>query len=95
VCEFRDVVLRAKEYDLALIAWESEREKLRDLMKPVKSVRKVLVLVGPEGGFSEDEINLSRSKHLRTFSMGTRKLRTETAGILAVALVLHELGDLG
>ena len=95
VCEFRDVVLRAKEYDLALIAWESEREKLRDLMKFARSVRKVLVLVGPEGGFSEDEVNLARSKHLRTFSMGTRKLRTETAGILAVALVLHELGDLG
>jgi len=95
VSGFRDVVLRAKEYDLALIAWESEREKLRDLMKSARSVRKVLVLVGPEGGFSEDEVNFSRSKHLRTFSMGTRKLRTETAGILAVSLVLHELGDLG
>jgi len=95
VIGFQDVVLRAKEFDLALLAWEEEREKLRDLMKPAKGLRKVLVLVGPEGGFSKEEVSLARSKHIRPFSMGTRKLRTETAGILATALILHELGDLG
>lgn len=92
---YGDVILKAKEYDLALLAWEDERQKLRDLMKTQKGVRKVLVLVGPEGGFSEEEVSLARTKHIATFSMGTRKLRTETAGVLAVALVLHELGDLG
>lgn len=95
VSGFRDVVQRAKEFDSALIAWEGERQKLRDLLKASTGMRKVLVLVGPEGGFSEEEVNLAHSKHLQTFSMGTRKLRTETAGVLAVALVLHELGDLG
>jgi len=95
VCEFRDVVLRAKEFDLALLAWEDERQKLRDLMRPKKEVRRVLVLVGPEGGFSQEEVSLAQSRHIATFSMGTRKLRTETAGVLATALVLHELGDLG
>jgi len=95
VCEFRDVVLRAKEFDLALLAWEDERQKLRDLMRPKKEVRRVLILVGPEGGFSQEEVSLAQSRHIVTFSMGTRKLRTETAGVLATALVLHELGDLG
>lgn len=51
----------------------------------------VAVAVGPEGGWSEREIAAARRRDLTTVSLGPSILRTETAGIVAVALLLYEL----
>lgn len=56
---------------------------------------KYLVLIGPEGGFSADEINLCRRSSVQFLTMGPRILRTETAALTAVGIVLYEKGDLG
>ncbi len=55
----------------------------------------VWLAVGPEGGFSEDEIEAAVSSGWRRASLGPRVLRTETAGAIASAIVLHTWGDLG
>ena len=52
------------------------------------------VLVGPEGGFSKEEVNLAASKGLIAVSLGKRILRAETAAISAVALIQFLLGDI-
>ena len=54
----------------------------------------LFVLVGPEGGFSKEEVNLAASKGLITVSLGKRILRAETAAISAVALIQFLLGDI-
>lgn len=54
-----------------------------------------LLLVGPEGGFSAAEVDLCRSKGVHIASMGPRILRTETAALAALAVLLYEKGDLG
>ena len=54
----------------------------------------LFVLVGPEGGFSKEEVNLAVSKGLITVSLGKRILRAETAAISAVALIQFLLGDI-
>ena len=51
------------------------------------------VLIGPEGGFSEDEIQLCQSKKVITVSLGPRILRTETAPIATLALLQYLFGD--
>ena len=51
------------------------------------------VLIGPEGGFSEDEIQLCQSKKVVTLSLGPRILRTETAPIATLALLQYLFGD--
>jgi 16S rRNA (uracil1498-N3)-methyltransferase len=51
------------------------------------------VLIGPEGGFSEDEIQLCRSKKVITVNLGPRILRTETAPIATLALLQYLFGD--
>lgn len=56
--------------------------------------RRATVLVGPESGFSSDEIEMITSAGFRLVSLGRRILRTETAGPLAAALVLYSLGEL-
>jgi len=57
--------------------------------------REVWLAVGPEGGFSEEEIEAAASSGWRRASLGPRVLRTETAGAVAAAIVLHTWGDLG
>lgn len=54
---------------------------------------RIVVIVGPEGGLTSDEVNLVLSSHPRSYavSLGPSILRTETAGIVAPALVLYEL----
>ncbi|QJW47718.1 16S rRNA (uracil(1498)-N(3))-methyltransferase [bacterium BFN5] len=54
-----------------------------------------LVLIGPEGGFSTAEVQLCQQHHVKTVTMGPRILRTETASLAALSLILYEKGDLG
>jgi 16S rRNA (uracil1498-N3)-methyltransferase len=55
----------------------------------------VWLAVGPEGGFTDDEIAGMAARGWRAASLGPRVLRTETAGAVAAAIVLHKWGDLG
>jgi 16S rRNA (uracil1498-N3)-methyltransferase len=50
--------------------------------------------VGPEGGFTEDELERGRAGGAIPFSLGRRVLRAETAAVAATALILYELGEL-
>jgi 16S rRNA (uracil1498-N3)-methyltransferase len=93
---FEALMQRAEDYDLVLMADETvKKNTLRDAVKSAKhEVRKVLCLVGPEGGFSDGEKELARGKKAQVISLGPRRLRSESAGILISALTLHELGEL-
>lgn len=53
------------------------------------------VMVGPEGGFSDAEVDLARAAGATIVSLGTRVLRTETAGLAALAIAQAATGDLG
>lgn len=67
---------------------------LKALLQEYKA-EKYLLLVGPEGGFSDDEVALCRSHGVHIAGMGPRILRTETAGLTAISIVMYEYGDLG
>lgn len=67
----------------------SINEVLQDLSKDVA----VTALVGPEGGWSDAELTLLKERGAKSVSLGPRILRTETAAIVAVALIQHALGD--
>jgi 16S rRNA (uracil1498-N3)-methyltransferase len=53
------------------------------------------ILVGPEGGFTEAEVVNAVSKGATVVSLGQRVLRTETAGLAALAILQSHIGDLG
>jgi 16S rRNA (uracil1498-N3)-methyltransferase len=61
----------------------------------VHSATKVIALVGPEGGWSEEEIALARARGAELFGLGPRTLRTETAAIAAATLLQYLEADLG
>lgn len=87
---------------LALMLWEEEkRTTLRDVLRqapPGYAGRfppfSVHLMIGPEGGFTREEVEIARGYGLVTVSLGPRILRGETAGVVAAALVLYELGDM-
>jgi len=71
------------------IAYEYEGNKnLSDYNKDIKSAKELQLIIGPEGGFSETEIGLAEKSGIKPFSLGKRILRTETAAISALSLVL-------
>ncbi|MDO8616938.1 MAG: RsmE family RNA methyltransferase [Dehalococcoidia bacterium] len=57
--------------------------------------RAVSLFIGPEGGFEPSEVELARREGLALVTLGRRILRSETAGIVAAALVLDALGEMG
>ena len=59
-----------------------------------KGPKDIVSLVGPEGGWTDDEIKLASESGWEIVTLGGRTLRAETAGITVVALLQHRFGDL-
>ncbi len=82
---------------LRLLAYEKESGiSLRELIAPdaLRNYEGVELWIGPEGGFSQEEIEIVKEAGLQTIGLGPRILRTETAGIALLAVVLYEMGVL-
>ena len=58
-------------------------------------LRRVLVVVGPEGGFAEKEAAAAEAAGMRAITLGRRILRTETAALVALSCILYECDELG
>ena len=83
---------------LRLMLWEGEQgASLNGALANCNfaSGARIQVLVGPEGGFTEEEVHLARSYGIRTITLGPRILRADTAGVVAAAIILHEAGEMG
>lgn len=87
----RDLLARFSDYDLVLLPWElAEGAPLRETLPTLLSeMQRVLVLIGPEGGFSHAEAEAARSAGAQLVSLGSRILRTETAGLVALAVIAY------
>lgn len=55
---------------------------------------KALLIVGPEGGFTEEEIDQAKENGFQPITLGPRRLRGETSGIVLLTLLLSKLGEL-
>jgi len=90
---FEEMLAMDFEKTTKIFLWEKENQgNLREaLASPPSSV---FVLVGPEGGFSEEEASRARGAGFRPVRLGPRILRAETAGIVIVGLLQFLLGDL-
>lgn len=93
---FEDLFHMGIEYDLMMIPYEKEESMgIKKVLKDNHSYKKIAVIIGPEGGFEEDEIKMAMEQGIIPVTLGPRILRTETAGMVATALLMYELGDLG
>ncbi|MCS4485562.1 16S rRNA (uracil(1498)-N(3))-methyltransferase [Staphylococcus americanisciuri] len=83
------------EYDYILMAYEEqakngETSKFKEMLSQLQPNNKVLLLIGPEGGFSEEEIALFET-HANIVGLGPRILRAETAPLYALSAISYEI----
>ncbi len=79
---------------LRLLFWEEEKAvRLQDISE-LAAAPAVTLLLGPEGGFAREEVELARARGWRTVSLGNRILRAETATLTAVAIIQYSIGNL-
>lgn len=98
--EFSDPLNKMKDLDLVIVPYENaENFGIKTLINSgkvdISKIKTIGILIGPEGGFEESEINKLKDNGAYIVTLGSRILRTETAGFVATSLVQYELGDLG
>ncbi len=84
---FEALCMQSREYNLSLLAHEGSDEVLLRLAETTPP-RKVLIAIGPEGGFTEAELTHAKDSNFQFMSLGPRRLRSDTAGIVAVTKLL-------
>ncbi len=96
---FEEILSMTRGSDLKIIFWENQAPDPDTVLSgPAlgdKSCRKIFVLLGPEGGFTHEEIELARSCGFVTASLGPRILRAETAALAAAVMMQFIFGDMG
>lgn len=94
VIPFQSAVEGLTQKELALMLWEGEKTRgIGSVLKRTEA-EAVTVFVGPEGGFSPEEVETAMQGGAIPVGLGPRILRTETAGIVALAIILYEYGEI-
>jgi len=91
---FNDAIKIDDGCDLKIVFWENESKPISDAIQH-RHYRKILAVLGPEGGFSEKEIEDARACGFVTASLGPRILRAETAAVAACTILQYLFGDMG
>lgn len=91
---FEHLLATFKEYDLVLFPWElAHAPPLRDLLPDMLAgTGRILVVIGPEGGFSHSEAETAQAAGARLISLGRRILRTETAAMVVLSILSYANG---
>lgn len=90
----KNIIENLSKYDIVIVPYECEKEhNIKSILKESKKdIKNIAIVIGPEGGFSENDIKiLEEAKNVKKVSLGPRILRTETAGIATLAMVIYEL----
>lgn len=95
VASFKEMLNMLKDYDLIIFANEMEGStNLKDIFNVKKSFNNVAIIVGSEGGFTEQEANELVNHNAKSITLGKRILRVETACIATCSIVMYELKEL-
>jgi 16S rRNA (uracil1498-N3)-methyltransferase len=89
-----------RNFDCSVMPWEGEHEKdLKTILRKMHHSRsqtpEILVLIGPEGGFSEQEVRWGQQHQIIPITLGRRILRAETASLATLTMLQYEMGDMG
>lgn len=90
---YAEAVERAQGLDVVLVPYENARgmAATKEAVEAIAAGSDIGIFIGPEGGFSEEEIALAREKQMQLVSLGKRILRTETAGLATLAILMYHL----
>jgi 16S rRNA (uracil1498-N3)-methyltransferase len=94
---FDDAVALGSDSDLAIVFWENATQSIQNMRfhHDGDHPKQIFLMMGPEGGFSEKEVDRAGDAGFLIASLGPRILRAETATIAACSLMQYLFGDLG
>ena len=95
--EFGELLSELEAMDLIVVPYENENGfGIKNLIGEIKDeVKNIAIIIGPEGGFADAEIQRLKASGAYIVTLGPRILRTETAGFVCASLLMYELGDMG
>ena len=99
VINIKNICNIMQEYDIVLLAYENEKENtLRSEILKLKSNKenlKIGIVIGPEGGLEQEEVEILKQNGAKVVTLGNRILRTETVAFTLTSIIMYELSDLG
>ncbi len=95
VMTFQEAISYAKELDVLLIPYELARgmEETKEILKALEPGQSIGIFIGPEGGFEEKEVEDAVSIGAHPITLGRRILRTETAGLAILSVLMFQLEE--
>ncbi len=95
ILSFEEMIELIKGEELIIAPYEREEKiGIKNILKENIN-EKIHLIIGPEGGFEEEEIEQIEKVGGKIVTLGPRILRTETAGLVALTILMYELGDMG
>jgi len=92
ILPFKEALKLTSDRTLRIMPWECEPDRLfSTMLRKMEAAETMVIFIGPEGGFSDEEAAAAQESGATTVSLGPRILRTETAAIVASTLALHSI----
>ena len=90
---FKEAVAFSQTMDVRLIPYELAENMAytRQVLSQIKPGQSIGIFIGPEGGFAEEEVELALNSGMETITLGKRILRTETAGMTVLSILMYLL----
>ena len=93
--DYSEMLQIASPDSFRLILWEREGIKLKEVLESSKEKTKIFSIIGPEGGFSQEEVEEAKRAGFIPITLGKRILRAETASLCLLSILQYERGDIG
>lgn len=92
---FKKALEMAEAMDMLLIPYEEAKdmERTREILSKIQQDMTIGVFIGPEGGFSQEEVALATEYGANAITLGKRILRTETAGMALMSVIMYLMED--
>jgi len=93
VLDFKKLLETLKSYSQIILAYENADAPAKEILQKLDAKKSLALIVGSEGGFSEEEVGQIKQVGGKIISMGQNILRGETASLALVSAVMYELGE--
>ena len=90
---YKEALSYAKQLDIVLIPYELAEgmQETKQLIRSIEPGQSVGIFIGPEGGFEQEEVELAVEMGAKPVTLGKRILRTETAGLTMLSVLMYHL----
>ena len=93
IVSYKEAIDMAKKLEYVILPYElaENMEYTRKIIEEASKCSSIGIFIGPEGGFEEEEVSLAKENGIKPITLGNRILRTETAGLTTLAMLMYNI----